>query len=43
MTLVYTAVLGLRNCLTNIGTQKIDKSMLLTYGIVLANFQLENK
>lgn len=38
ITPVYTAVLGLYVCFTNIEAQKIDRSILLTYDIVLANF-----
>lgn len=38
MTSIYTTVLWLRVCPTDVGPLKIDKSMLLTYSIVLANF-----
>lgn len=38
MTLVYAAELGLFVRLTNVGAKKIDRSRLLTYGIVFANF-----
>ena len=43
MTLAYTAKLELHVYPTDNGTQKIDRSILLTYGIVLANFQMKNK
>ena len=43
MTPVYTAVLGLHVCPTDIGAQKIDRSMFSTYSIVLVNFQLKDK
>lgn len=43
MTSAYVAILGLRVCSIDIGAQKIDRFILLTYGMVLANFQLEDK
>ena len=43
MTLAYAAVLGLCVYTTDVRVQKIDRSTLLTHGIVLANFQVENK
>ena len=43
MTSAYMAVLGLRVCFTDVRAQKIDGSMLLTYGKVLAIFQLKDK
>lgn len=38
ITPAYTAVLGLHIYPTNVGAQKIDRSMLSTYNIVFANF-----
>lgn len=38
MTPAYTPILELRICSTNVGTQKINKSILLTYSMVLSNF-----
>lgn len=35
---VYATVLGLHICFTDVKAQKIDKSMLLIYNMVLANF-----
>ena len=43
MTLAYAAHLGLKVRVTNISTQKIDGSSLVTYGIVIAIFQVVNK
>lgn len=43
MTPAYAAVLGLRDCPIDVGNQNIDGSTLLTHGMVLANFQLEDK
>ena len=43
MTLVYTTQLGLKVQKTNIVIQKIDKSLLKTYSIVIAAFQILNK
>lgn len=38
ITTPYAAILKLRVCSTNVGSQKIDRSMLLTQSMVLANF-----
>lgn len=38
MTQVYTAVLELRICPTNVSAHKIDRLMLLTHGMILAIF-----
>ena len=43
MTLVYAAKLGLKVRKINIKPQKIDGSILDTFGIVLADFQVEDK
>lgn len=43
MTPAYATIFGLPICSTDIGAQKINKSTLLIYGILLANFQLEDK
>ena len=43
MTPAYASRLGLRARHTNVGAQKIDGSTLQTFGIVLANFQVEDK
>ena len=43
MTPAYAAKLGLGVRETNIGAQKIDGSTLHTFGMVLADFQVENK
>ena len=43
MTLAYKAHLGLKVKVTNIGAQKIDRSSLATYGIVIAVFQIVDK
>ena len=43
MTPAYTAHLGLKVRVTNIGAQKINKSLLATYGMVIAAFQVVNK
>lgn len=40
---VYAAKLRLQIRRTDVETQKIDRSILLTYDIVLINFQMENK
>ena len=39
----YTAYLGLKMRLTNVGVQKIDGSLLATYGMVIATFQVVDK
>lgn len=43
MTPIYIAKLGLKIRKTNIRAQKIDGSILNTFGIVLADFQVEDK
>ena len=43
MTPVYAAKLGLKVRKTDIGAQKIDSSNLITFGMVLADFQVEDK
>ena len=43
MTPAYTSKLGLQVRYTEIGAQKIDGSTLQTFGMVLANFQMEDK
>ena len=43
MTPAYTAKLGLQVQKANIGAQKIDGSTLETFGMVLADFQVEDK
>ena len=43
MTSAYVAKLGLKVCSTNIGAQKIDGSLLRTFGIVIAGFPVEDK
>ena len=43
MTLTYAAKLGLKVRKIDIGAQKIDGSTLEIFGIVLAEFQVENK
>ena len=43
MNLDYARKLGLKIQKTNIGAQKIDGSALETFGIVIADFQVENK
>ena len=43
ITLVYTAHLGFKVRVTNVGAQKIDRSSLATYGIVIAAFQVVDK
>ena len=39
----YAWKLGFKIWKTNIGAQKIDSSALKTFGIVIADFQMENK
>ena len=39
----YTKKLGLRIWKTNIGTEKFDGSILETYGMVIAGFQIQDK
>ena len=43
MTLVYASKLDLKVYYTDVGAQKIDGPTLKTFGIVLANFQVEDK
>ena len=43
MTPAYAAKLGLKDRKTDIGPQKIDGSTLKTFGMVLADFQVEDK
>lgn len=43
MTPVYSAKLGLKVRLIDIGTQKINGPTFKTFGIVLASFQVNNK
>ena len=43
MTPVYTSKLGLNIHHTDVGAQKIDDSILETFGMVLASFQMKNK
>ena len=43
MTLAYAAQLGLKVQKTNISTYKINMSLLKTYGIVIAVFQIVDK
>ena len=43
MSPAYTKRLGLKTRKTNIGAQKIDGSTLETFGMVIADFQVEDK
>ena len=43
MSPAYIKKLGLKTRKTNVGAQKIDGSALETFGIVIADFQVENK
>ena len=43
MTPAYASKLGLRVRHTDVGAQKIDGSTLQTFGMVLANFRMEDK
>ena len=43
MTLAHAAHLGLKVRVTDVGAQKIDKSLLATYRLVIAVFQVVNK
>ena len=43
MSPAYAKRLGLKTRKTNVGAQKIDGSALETFGMVIANFQVENK
>ena len=40
---VYVEKLGLKTRKTNVGAQKIDGAALKTFGIVIADFQVEDK
>ena len=40
MTPAYAAQLGLKVQMTNVSAQNIDRSLLATYGIVIAAFQI---
>ena len=40
---VYIEKLGLKTRKTNVGAQKINGSALETFGMVIANFQIEDK
>ena len=43
MTLAYATNLGLKVRVTNVGAQKIDGSLLATYSMVIASFQVVDK
>ena len=43
MSPAYTKRLGLKTRKTNVGAQKIDGSALETFGMVIADFQVEDK
>ena len=43
MTLAYRAQLGLKMRKTNVDAQKIDGSFLITYGMIIAAFQVLDK
>ena len=43
MSLAYAKKLGLNTRKTNVGAQKIDGSTLETFGMVIADFQVEDK
>ena len=43
MTLAYATHLGLKVRVINVGVQKIDRSSLATYGMVIAAFQIVDK
>ena len=43
MTPAYAKKLGLWTRKTYVGAQKIDGSLLATYGMVIASFQMTNK
>ena len=43
MTLAYVAYLSLKVRVTNVGAQKINRSSLATYGMVIAGFQVVDK
>lgn len=43
MTSIYLAKLSLKVCYINVKAQKIDNSIIKTFGIVLVNFQIKDK
>ena len=43
MSPAYAKKLGLKTWKTNVGAQKIDGSALKTFGMVIADFQVEDK
>lgn len=43
MTPAYAAYLGLKVRVTNVDAQKIDKSLLATFGMAIAAFQVVSK
>ena len=43
MSPAYAERLGLKTWKTNVGAQKIDGSALETFGMVIADFQMEDK
>ena len=43
MSPTYAKRLGLKTWETNVGAQKIDGSTLETFGMVIADFQVEDK
>ncbi len=43
MTPTYVAKLGLINQKTNVGAQKIDGLLLVTYKMILVDFSVQNK
>ena len=43
MSSTYAERLGLKTRKTNVGAQKIDSSTLETFGMVIADFQVEDK
>ena len=43
MSPAYAEMLGLKTWKTNVGVQKIDGSALETFGMVIADFQMEDK
>ena len=43
MSLAYAKKLGFKTRKTNVGAQKIDDSALKTFGMVIADFQVEDK
>ena len=43
MTPAYTEKLGLTTRKTDVGAQKIDGSTLVTYGIVIVGFLVQNR